>query len=170
MYLARRTPDFHAKHQASNPPTQLVCMLTKVFSLILHFYNPLSCLYSDWFWKRRAMSVNKETGKQWLFKVMWTRENILLLTDFNEKVTSMILLFPLIGFGGPEALFCIYILLCRPSEDSLQWSTNPDGRPSQYWESTEAGDIAGFEPRSAGSQSGVATIEPLLLPYATTTP
>jgi hypothetical protein len=31
---------------------------------------------------------------------------------------------------------CVYILLFRPSEDSLQWSAIPDGSPSQAWQST----------------------------------
>jgi hypothetical protein len=65
----------------------------------------------------------------------------------------------LIVFGGPEAPF-LFILLCHPSEDSLQWSTIPDGSPSKDCEE----EIAGSEQRTAGLQSGVATNEPPLLP------
>jgi hypothetical protein len=43
--------------------------------------------------------------------------------------------FSLIVFGGTEVPM-FYILLCRPSEDSLQGSAIPDGRPSKDWQST----------------------------------
>ncbi len=68
---------------------------------------------------------------------MWTRENTLLLTDFNKKVIFMILHFSLDWFWWTTKPFFVYILLCRPSEDSPKWSTVPDGRPSQDWQSTE---------------------------------
>ncbi len=40
--------------------------------------------------------------------------------------------FSLIVFGGTE-IPIVYILLCRPSEDSLQRSIIPDGSPSKDW-------------------------------------
>jgi hypothetical protein len=43
--------------------------------------------------------------------------------------------FSLIVFGGIEEPI-VYILLCHPSEDSLQESAIPDGSPSQDWQST----------------------------------
>ncbi len=43
--------------------------------------------------------------------------------------------FSLIVFGGTE-VHIIYILLCSPSEDSLQESVVPDGSPSKDWQST----------------------------------
>jgi hypothetical protein len=74
----------------------------------------------------------------------------------------MYIFFSLIVFGGTEVPI-VYIFLCRPSEDSLQWSAIPDGSPS--WDSSPlwAGEIAGFEPRTAVLQSGVPTNEPPLL-------
>ncbi len=35
-----------------------------------------------------------------------------------------------------EAPFFVVIQLCRPSKDSLQWSTIPDGSPSKNWQPT----------------------------------
>jgi hypothetical protein len=43
--------------------------------------------------------------------------------------------FSLIVFGGTEVPI-VYILLCRPSENSLQGSAILDGSPSQDWQST----------------------------------
>ncbi len=60
--------------------------------------------------------------------------------------------------------FFVFILLCRPSEDSLQWSTIPDGSPSKDWQSTVGWRDCWFKPRTAGLQTGVTTNEPLLLP------
>jgi hypothetical protein len=62
--------------------------------------------------------------------------------------------FPLIVFGGPEAL----------SEDSLQESIIPVCSPSKDLQSTVAGEIAGFKLGTASLQSGVATNDPPLLP------
>ncbi len=54
----------------------------------------------------------------------------------SSIITRIFLYFLLlIVFGGPEALF-VYILLCRPSEDSLEWSTIPDGSASKDRQST----------------------------------
>jgi hypothetical protein len=43
---------------------------------------------------------------------------------------STLTFFPLIVFGGTEVPI-VYILLCRPSEDSLEGSAIPDGIPSK---------------------------------------
>ncbi len=43
--------------------------------------------------------------------------------------------FSLIVSSGTEVPI-VYILLCRPSEDSLQGSAIPDGSPSKDWQST----------------------------------
>ncbi len=43
-------------------------------------------------------------------------------------------LFSLNVFGGREVPI-VHILLCRPSEDSLQGSAIPDGSPSKDWQS-----------------------------------
>jgi hypothetical protein len=45
-----------------------------------------------------------------------------------------IIFFPFIVFDGTEGPI-VYILLCRPSEDSLQRSAIPDGSPSKDWQS-----------------------------------
>ncbi len=73
--------------------------------------------------------------------------------------------FFLIVFRGTEA-HIVYILLCHPSEESIGWSIIPYNSPSKDWQSTvpEAGEIAEFEPRTADSQSGIATNEPPSLP------
>ncbi len=39
-------------------------------------------------------------------------------------------------FWWTRGPFFVFILLCRPSEDSLQWSTIPDGSPAKDWQST----------------------------------
>ncbi len=75
----------------------------------------------------------------------------------------IIFFFSLIVFGGTEVPV-VNILLCHPSEDSLQGSAIPDGCPSKDWQSTVGWGDAGFEPRTAVLQSGVATNEPPLLP------
>jgi hypothetical protein len=46
-----------------------------------------------------------------------------------------IVIFSLTIFDGPEVLI-VYILLCRPSGDSLQRSAIREGSPSQDWQST----------------------------------
>jgi hypothetical protein len=38
-------------------------------------------------------------------------------------------------FGGPEAFF-VLILLCSPTDDSLQWSNIPEGSPSKDCQSS----------------------------------
>jgi hypothetical protein len=43
--------------------------------------------------------------------------------------------FSLYCFGGTEALI-VFLYLCCPLEDSLQWKTIPDGSPSKDWQST----------------------------------
>jgi hypothetical protein len=75
----------------------------------------------------------------------------------KTHIKKIISIFSLIVFGRTEAPI-VNILLCHPSEDSLQGSAIPDGSPSK-----EAGEIAGFESRTAVSQSGVTTKEPPLL-------
>jgi hypothetical protein len=60
--------------------------------------------------------------------------------------------------------FFVFILLCRPSEESLQWGTIPDDSPSKDWQPTLGWEIARFEPGTAGLESCVATNEPPLLP------
>jgi hypothetical protein len=44
-------------------------------------------------------------------------------------------MFFLFVFGGTEVAI-VYILLYRPSEDSLQQSAIPEGSPSRDWQST----------------------------------
>jgi hypothetical protein len=39
-------------------------------------------------------------------------------------------------FGWTKGPFFVFILLCHPSEDSLQWSTTQDGSPSKDRQST----------------------------------
>jgi hypothetical protein len=51
---------------------------------------------------------------------------------------------------GGKCAFFVYILLCRPSEDSLQLSTISDGSQSEDWLSTVGWEIARFEPGTAG--------------------
>ncbi len=53
----------------------------------------------------------------------------------NRSSKESILFFSLIVFGGTEVPI-VYILLCCPSEDSLQQSAFPDGSPSKDWQST----------------------------------
>jgi hypothetical protein len=48
--------------------------------------------------------------------------------------TGLIYFFPFIVFVGTEVPM-VYILLRRPSEDSLQQSAIPDGSPSKDWQS-----------------------------------
>ncbi len=60
-------------------------------------------------------------------------------------------LFFLYCFWWTRVPFFVFILLCHPSEDSLQWSTIPDGSPSKDRQSALAGEIAGFEPGTVGS-------------------
>ncbi len=92
-------------------------------------------------------------------------DSILYITSVQQRNFIQYNFFPLTVFGGPEAPFFVFILLCSPSEVSLQWSTIPDGSPSTDWQSTvKAGEIAGYKPGTAGLQSGVATNEPPLLP------
>jgi hypothetical protein len=43
--------------------------------------------------------------------------------------------FSFIVFGGTEVPI-IYIILCRPSEDSLQGNAIADGSPFKNWQST----------------------------------
>ncbi len=50
--------------------------------------------------------------------------------------TAGITFLSLIVFGGTEVPI-VYILLCRPSEDSLQRSALPDSSPSKDWQSTK---------------------------------
>ncbi len=45
-------------------------------------------------------------------------------------------LFFLNCFWWTRGPFLVFILLCCSSEDSLQWSTIPDGSPSKDWQST----------------------------------
>ncbi len=54
----------------------------------------------------------------------------LFLSPFSPN-----LFFSFIVFGGTEVPI-VYILLCHPSEDSLQWITILDGTPSLDWQST----------------------------------
>jgi hypothetical protein len=44
--------------------------------------------------------------------------------------------FSLNCFWWNSSPYCFYILLCRPSEDSLQGSDIPDGSQSKDWQST----------------------------------
>jgi hypothetical protein len=67
-------------------------------------------------------------------------------------------------FSEEQKSLLFIFFLCSPSEDSLQRSAVPDGSPSQDSSPLWAGEIAGFEPRTAVLQPGVATNEPPLLP------
>jgi hypothetical protein len=87
---------------------------------------------------------------------------LISLLEYQGKIQNNIF-FSLIVFGGTEVPV-VNILLCRPLEDSLQGSAIPDGSPSKDWQSTVGWGDAGFEPRTAVLQSGVATNEPPLLP------
>jgi hypothetical protein len=53
-----------------------------------------------------------------------------------EKKVCRELFFPRYCFWWTRGTFFVFILLCRPSEDSLQWSTIPNGSPSEDWQST----------------------------------
>ncbi len=85
--------------------------------------------------------------------------------------------FSLIVFGGTE-IPIVYSLLCRPSEDSLQRSTIPDGSPSKDWQSTVGcGDCwirtkdCSFTIWCCYQWATTALNEPPLLPqWATTAP
>jgi hypothetical protein len=74
-----------------------------------------------------------------------------------------IIIFSLNVFGGTEVPI-VYILLCHPSEDSLQQSATSDGSPSKAWQSTVGWGDCWIRTQTAVSQSGVATNEPPLLP------
>jgi hypothetical protein len=68
---------------------------------------------------------------------------------------------PLIVFSGPEVLLFIYSS-AAPQRTAYSEVTIPEGSPSKDWQSTV--EIAGWKPRTAGLQSGVATNEPPLFP------
>ncbi len=72
-------------------------------------------------------------------------------------------IFSLIVFDGTEVPI-VYILFCRPSEDSLQQIPIPDGSLSKDWQSTVGWGECWIRPRTSVSQSGVATNEPPRLP------
>ncbi len=64
-----------------------------------------------------------------------TYPNFLHLHSNRTTLTSMKSFFSLLFLVEQRPLF-VFILLCRPSEDSLQWSTIPEGSPSKGWQST----------------------------------
>jgi hypothetical protein len=87
---------------------------------------------------------------------------------FVSGLTAFIILILCVRLSGHQGMlffvFCfIYILLCRPSEDSLQCSTIPDDSPSKDWQSTVGWGECWIQTRTAVSQSGVVANEPPLL-------
>ncbi len=62
-------------------------------------------------------------------------------------------------FWWTRGPFFVFILLYRPSEDSLQRSTISDGSPSEDWQSTVGWGDCQIWTGTAGLQSGVATNE-----------
>ncbi len=74
-----------------------------------------------------------------IFLLTWSFRNFLTgFTSFRRLLwlhSDWKSFFSLIVFSGPGTLFFVSILLCRPSEDSLLWSTIPDGSSSKDWQS-----------------------------------
>ncbi len=66
----------------------------------------------------------------------WFLTPSLLSSSTSSEQVRRIYLFFLNCFWWTKGPFFVFILLCRPSEDSLQWSTIPDGSLSKDWPST----------------------------------
>jgi hypothetical protein len=64
------------------------------------------------------------------------RQNILKEDGELFGIMTMEIFFFLNCFLVEQKSLLFYILLCRPSEDSLQGSAIPDGSPSKEWQST----------------------------------
>ncbi len=97
----------------------------------------------------------------------WLTWVIVACMGTNVNPVQSHIFFSLSVFDGTKVLI-VYIFLCRPSEDSLQWSAIPDGSPSKDWQSTVGWGDCWITPRTGVSQSGVATNEPPLLRWTIT--
>ncbi len=84
---------------------------------------------------------------------------------FHVHYTHVHWFFSLIFFGGTEVPI-VFIFSGGPSEGSLQEVPSQMAAHLRTGNALYAGEIAGPEPRTAVSQSGVATNEPPLLPMS----
>jgi hypothetical protein len=66
-------------------------------------------------------------------------EHLLKVFHFKGKtLLTKVIIFVLNLFFVEQKFLWFYILLCRPSEDSLQGSAIPDDSPSKDWQTTVA--------------------------------